>query len=162
VSVLADVVAAVDPTLAPHAAAEPPPGEWEQRLDGPRAFTMEAVYEGFLLHYREPRAFDPAMDPDLRLLAGDSLYALGLERLAEAGDLPAVAELADLISLCAQAEAEGRPHAIDPLWEATLAALSPSGGPGARSVALGATRDWTEAGGTDPGSDPGADRPCPA
>jgi hypothetical protein len=123
VSALAEVVAAVDPLLAPHALDQPPPGRWEARLEGDRAFTMEAVYEGFLLHYREPRAFDPAMDPDLRLLAGDALYALGLARLAEAGDLPAVAELADLISLCAQAEAEGRPEAIEPLWEATLLAL---------------------------------------
>ena len=41
------------------------------------------------------------MDADLRLLAGDALYALGLSRLAEAGDLEAVAELADLISLSA-------------------------------------------------------------
>ena len=31
-------------------------------------------------------------DPDLRLLAGDYLYALGLERLAGLGDLPAVRE----------------------------------------------------------------------
>ena len=33
------------------------------------------------------------MEPDLRLLAGDALYALGLARLAERGDLDAVAEL---------------------------------------------------------------------
>jgi hypothetical protein len=123
VSTLAEVIAAVDPLLAPHALDQPPRGRWEARLEGDRAFTMEAVYEGFLLHYREPRAFDPAMDPDLRLLAGDALYALGLARLAEVGDLPAVAELADLISLCAQAEAEGRPEAIEPLWEAALLAL---------------------------------------
>jgi hypothetical protein len=115
--------------------AELPAGRWEARIDGDRAFTMEAVYEGFLLHYREPRLFGAAMDPDLRLLAGDALYALGLERLAQGGDLAAVAELADLISLCAQAEAEGRPEAIEPLWEATLAALSPAGGPGARAAA---------------------------
>jgi hypothetical protein len=131
VSALAEVVASVDPTLASHALASPPPGRWEAHLDGDRAFTMEAVYEGFLLHYREPRAFDAAMDPDLRLLAGDALYALGLARLAEAGDLLAVAELADLISLCAQAEAEGRHEAIEPLWQATLEALSPAGGAGA-------------------------------
>jgi hypothetical protein len=96
---------------------------------------MEAVYEGFLMHYGEPRAFARGMDRDLRLLAGDALYALGLERLAERGDLAAVAELADLISLCAQAQAEGRPEAVRGLWEATLAALSPGGGPGARAVA---------------------------
>jgi hypothetical protein len=129
VSGLADVVAAVDPLLAPHTVEEPPRGRWEERIGGDRAFTMEAVYEGFLLHYREPRAFDRAMDPDLRLLAGDALYALGLEKLAQTGDLAAVAELADLISSCAQAEAEGRPDAIEPLWEATLAALSAEGGP---------------------------------
>ena len=40
------------------------------------------------------------------LLAGDYLYALGLERLAGRGDLEAVGELADLISLAAQVHAE--------------------------------------------------------
>jgi hypothetical protein len=104
---------AADPSLAPFARAEPPPGRWE----GERAFTLEAVYEGFLMHYHEPRAF-AGMDPDLGLLAGDSLYALGLERLAEAGDLPAVAALADLISACAQAQAEGRPEDAEALWQA--------------------------------------------
>jgi hypothetical protein len=88
------------------------------------------------MHYREPRAFT-ALDPDLKLLAGDALYALGLERLAQLGDLPAVAELADLIALTAQAEAEGRHDHVDPLWEATLAALSAQGGPGARAAAAG-------------------------
>jgi hypothetical protein len=135
VSALAAVAAAVDPALAPYALADPPPGEWEARLDDPdRAFVMEAVYEGFLMHYGSPRAF-AGMDPDLRLLAGDALYALGLERLAQQGDLPAVAELADLISLCARAQAEDRPHSVRPLWEATLAALSPAGGAGARAAA---------------------------
>ena len=69
---------------------------------------LEAVREGYELHYGEPRVF-AGMDDDLRLLAGDALYALGLSRLAEAGDLDAVAELADLISACAQAQAEDRP-----------------------------------------------------
>jgi hypothetical protein len=135
VSALGDVVAAVDPSLAPFGLEEPPRGEWEPRLAGDRAFTMEAVYEGFLLHYREPRAFTRTMDADLRLLAGDALYALGLERLAQAGDLAAVAELADLISQCARAQAESRPETTRALWEATLAALSPAGGPGARAAA---------------------------
>jgi hypothetical protein len=135
VSALAEVAGAVDPALAPYALGQPPAGEWEARLEDPvRAFVLEAVYEGFLMHYGTPRAFE-GMDDDLRLLAGDALYALGLERLARRGDLPAVAELADLISLCARAEAEDRSHDVRPLWEATLAALSPSGGPGARAVA---------------------------
>ena len=117
---LPEVVAAVHESLKPFAHEIPATG----RFDGHRAFTMEAVYEGFLLHYGEPRSFSPEMDPDLRLLAGDSLYAIGLERLAEDGDLRAVAELADLISACARAQAEGRPDDTDALWEASANRLS--------------------------------------
>lgn len=126
-SALADVAAAVDPALRPYALDDPPGG----RFAGERAFVLEAVLEGFLLHYREPRAF-AGMDEDLRLLAGDALYALGLDRLARAGDLHAVAELGDLISLCARAEAEGRRELIEPLWEASVRRLE-HGGPGARA-----------------------------
>jgi hypothetical protein len=126
VSALADVTRAVDSRLAPYAVDDPPDGHF----DGDRAFVLEAVYEGFLLHYGEPRAFS-GMDPDLRLLAGDALYALGLERLAQAGDLEAVAELADLISLCAQAQAENRPQIVDFLWAASVRRLE-GDGPGAR------------------------------
>ena len=66
-------------------------------------------------------------DPDLALLAGDRLYALGLERLAAIGDLDAVAELADVIALCAQAHAEGDPARADAVWDAGAAAVA--GGP---------------------------------
>ena len=65
------------------------------------------------------------MDDDLRLLAGDALYALGLARLAESGDLAAVAELSDLISRSAQAHAEGRGAAAEALWDASASALAP-------------------------------------
>jgi hypothetical protein len=58
------------------------------------------------------------MDEDLALLAGDSLYALGLARLAEEGDLKAVAKLADLITGCAKAHADGQPHEASDLWNA--------------------------------------------
>jgi hypothetical protein len=76
------------------------------------------------MHYREPRSFSGEMDSDLRLLAGDSLYAIGLERLAEHGDLDAVAELADLISACARAEAEGRPGDAEAAWQTSVERLS--------------------------------------
>ena len=133
-SVLAEVVERADPALRPYAAADPGPGRYEGRLSDPdRAFTVEAVREGFELHYGEPRAF-VGMDDDLRLLAGDALYALGLARLAERGDVAAVAELSDLISLCAQVQAEGHPELAERLWEASLEALSPAGGPGARAI----------------------------
>jgi hypothetical protein len=126
VTVLEQIAAATDPSLAPHAVASPGPGRFGDEL-GPRLFVLEAVYEGYLLHYGTPRLFD-GMDDDLRLLAGDALYALGLARLAESGDLRAVAELSDLISRSAQAHAEGRGAAAEGLWDVSTRAL----GPGAR------------------------------
>jgi hypothetical protein len=117
VSTLADVVAAAEPALAPYAVSDPGPGRFAD-VDGIRGFVLEAVYEGYLLHYGRPRAFS-GMDPDLRLLAGDALYALGLSRLADSGDLEAVAILSDLISDSAQAQAEGRPSDAEALWEAS-------------------------------------------
>ena len=122
-STLAELAAAADEALRPHAVPDPPDAELAPLVDDPvRGFVLEAVREGYLLHYHEPRAF-AGMDPDLRLLAGDSLYALGLARLAEAGDLEAVAVLADLISACAQAESEGRRDGVPELWQASAKAL---------------------------------------
>lgn len=133
-SALAEVAAAVDPGLGRHAVPDPGTGEFEAIVGaGDRAFVVEAIREGYLLHYGKPRAFSD-MDEDLRLLAGDALYAMGLERLAQAGDLEAVAELSDLISLCARAESEGRRDLIPRLWRATAERLSPAGGPGARAA----------------------------
>jgi hypothetical protein len=122
VSTLAEVVAAADPALAPYAARDPGPGRFAD-VEGIRGFVLEAVYEGYLLHYGSPRAFS-GMDGDLRLLAGDALYALGLARLAERGDLEAVAVLSDLISATAQAQAEGRPSDAEALWEASAKSLA--------------------------------------
>jgi hypothetical protein len=115
-TLLTEVVDAADPALAVHAVAEPGPGRFEGLDATPeRRFVLEAVREGYLMHYGEPRAY-AGMEEDLRLLAGDALYALGLSRLAEAGDLEAVAELSDLISGSAQAHAESRPEAAEALW----------------------------------------------
>jgi hypothetical protein len=133
-SVLLELVTAASASLTPHAVGEPGPGRFERVLDDPdRLFVLEAVYEGYLMHYGTPRAFS-GMDDDLRLLAGDALYALGLSRLAGRGDVRAVAELSDLISLAAQAHADGRAELADELWDASARALSSEGGPGARAV----------------------------
>jgi hypothetical protein len=121
VSVLAEIVSAAGSSLTPYALAEPGPRRFDDSL-GERLFVLETVYEGYLLHYGEPRLF-AGMDPDLRLLAGDALYALGLARLAESGDLPAVAELSDLISRSAQAQAEGRGDEAETLWDASAGIL---------------------------------------
>jgi hypothetical protein len=124
VSTLAEVVAAADPALAPYAARDPGPGRFAD-VEGIRGFVLEAVYEGYLMHYGEPRAFS-GMDADLRLLAGDALYALGLSRLAETGDLEAVGILSDLISGSAQAQTEGRPGDAEALWELSSDRLRPA------------------------------------
>jgi hypothetical protein len=86
------------------------------------ALLVEAIHEGYLLHYGSGRVVRPE-DPDLSLLAGDRLYALGLARLAELGDLAAVGELADVISLAAQAHAEGDPDRATAVWEAGARAV---------------------------------------
>ena len=130
---LAELIAAVGPDLAAHANPRPGPDRFASPDgDDQRAFVLEAVYEAYLLHYGEPRAFVD-MDPDLRLLAGDALYAQGLSRLAERGDLEAVGELADLISLCAAAEAAGRRDLTERLWEASERRLLGGTGKGARA-----------------------------
>ena len=92
------------------------PGPAQLAAGGPRAagnegeyeLLLEMIREGSLLHYGRSGVLDD-QDPDLALLLGDQLYAMGLSRLAELGDLEAVAELADLISLLAQARADARP-----------------------------------------------------
>ena len=123
-SVLAAVAAAVDPALAGHAVGDPGPDRFDGVVGDPdRLFTLEAVHEGYLLHYGEPRAF-AGMDADLRLLAGDALYALGLSRVADRGDLEAVAELSDLITAAARAHAEGDPLRAAALWSDSAGRLA--------------------------------------
>jgi hypothetical protein len=118
------------------------PGQAEPALGllaacGPRAaeargeysLLVESIREGYLLHYGEPRVVVGA-DTDLALLAGDYLYALGLERLAALGDLEAVRELADLISLSAQLHEAGGGdvaaggRAADALWLASVTVVA--------------------------------------
>jgi hypothetical protein len=106
-----------DTPISPHvidpgeAAAFAPPGQY--------AFVIEAVREGYLLHYGEPRLL-AGHDPDLALLAGDYLYALGIERLAALGNTEAVHRLADLISTCAQLHTEDHSDDVPAVWERSI------------------------------------------
>lgn len=113
---LADQLRAEDTPIAPHVVdpAEPPQ-LGELAGGGEYALVIEAVREGYLLHYEQPRLL-AGHDSDLALLAGDYLYALGLDRLAALGDTRAVAVLADLISTCARLQAEGQTEGIPDLW----------------------------------------------
>lgn len=87
------------------------------------ALVVEAVREGYLLHYDEPRLL-AGHDPDLALLAGDYLYALGIERLAALGDVEAVRLLAELIAGCARLHTEGRESEVPTLWRETVSAIA--------------------------------------
>jgi hypothetical protein len=118
--------AGVDDHEPPRAALDP----GGLAAAGPRAaaaadeyeFLVESIYEGYLLHYEAPRLFRRG-DPDMALLVGDRLYALGLERLVALGDIAAVVELADVISLCALAHAGGRGELAAPIWSAGARAV---------------------------------------
>jgi hypothetical protein len=108
-------------------AAPQPHGELVAGRGEAYPLLVEAIREGYLQHYAAGRVVRP-QDPDLALLVGDRLYALGLERLAALGDLEAVAALADVIARSAQAHAEGDPERAEAVWDAGAAAVArPSG-----------------------------------
>jgi hypothetical protein len=122
---------------------------------GPRAeghredyeLLIEAIYEGYLLHYGTPRVVCTA-EADLALLAGDRLYALGLARLVAVGDTEAVAELADTITLSALAQGAGEPELADAVWAAGARAVgwgSSQGHRRAKDLALAGAAEAIEA-----------------
>ena len=83
---------------------------------------VEAIYEGYLLHYASPRVVR-APEADLSLLAGDRLYAIGLALLVALGDTVAVAELADTIMLSALAQGAGDAALAEAVWAAGARAV---------------------------------------
>jgi hypothetical protein len=113
------------------------PGLAQRGALGPRAdrhareyeLLLEMIIEGSRLHYG-PQRVVRTDDDDLSLLLGDQLYALGLSKLAALEDVSAIAELADVISLVAQAHAAGDPELAEAVWEA-----------GATAVGYGASDD---------------------
>jgi hypothetical protein len=128
---LADaVLSPASPAIGDTGPGPPAPPAPALAASGPRAagrereyeLLLEMILEGSLLHYGSPRLLR-CEDPDLALLLGDQLYALGLSRLAELGDLDAVSELADLISLVAQAEASSNPRLAAAIWRSAAVAI---------------------------------------
>ena len=144
-----------DPSEDPdpgRALEEDAPGPAQIAAAGPRArgrepeyeVLLEMILEGYRLHYGDPLVVRPG-DEDLALLLGDQLYALGLSRLADLGDLDAVAELADVISLAAQAHSASDPELAHASWEA-----------GAVSVGWGPSEEHRRAKARARAHDPGA------
>lgn len=96
---------------------------------------VEAIYEGYLVHHAPRGRLFAAPDREQGLLLGDYLYATGLVRVCEAGDVEAIAALADLVALAAHLRAIGLP--VDgELWVATARHIA-----GARDGSLAAARD---------------------
>jgi hypothetical protein len=112
---LAEALRGEQTPISAHVVASPPAAE--------DSLVVESVREGYLLHYEEPRLL-AGHDADLALLAGDYLYALGIERLAAEGDTDAVLVLADLISACAQCHAEGHRAEVPGLWKVAVSKIS--------------------------------------
>lgn len=80
--------------------------------DGPGrhyCFALEYIFEGYLLHYGDSRLLRPD-STFFSLLAGDYMYARGLDRLAALGDLYCIRMMAELISLCSFIHC----HSLDP------------------------------------------------
>ena len=127
--------------LVEDLAGPPAHGPAQVVAAGPRAegssaeyeLLVETIYEGYLLHYHAPRVMREH-EADLGLLAGDRLYALGLARLVGLGDIEGVAELADVITLCALAHGGGQPELAAGIWMA-----------GARAVGWGASPEHEQA-----------------
>lgn len=137
----------VDPAGEPALGALAAAGPRAARAPDEYAILVESVREGYLLHYGRSRLIGGPSD-DLHLLAGDYLYALGLERLAGLGDLDAVRELSDLISLSAQLHADGLgERAASALWLAATVAVA-SGPPPGHEGAKAALRDGEDAAAT--------------
>jgi hypothetical protein len=80
---------------------------------------VAAIREGHALHAPGAGAgtIVTTDDPDLGLLAGDRLYALGLAELARASDLAAVRVLAGVIADAAAARGAGDEPAAEGAWE---------------------------------------------
>jgi hypothetical protein len=124
------LLATLVPAAGPDPVVEQGASPASVAAEGPRAvgrreeyeLLVEAIYEGYLLHYGAPRVMH-VPEADLRLLAGDQLYAIGLARLVELGDMLAVAELADTITLSALAQGGGDSELAAAVWAAGARAV---------------------------------------
>jgi hypothetical protein len=109
---------------------------FSQLCPDPYALGLETIYEGYLAHFAKPRLF-AVPNPERALLLGDYLYAHGLVRIADLGDVQAIEDLAALISLCARLRGDGA-EGDGELWAATAVSL------GAGEAAAKALREARE------------------
>ncbi|MBD0289918.1 MAG: hypothetical protein ICV74_01575 [Thermoleophilia bacterium] len=103
------------------------------------ALGLETIYEGYLLHFGRPRLFAPE-SRDTSVLLGDYLYAHGLVRISELEEASVVADLAELLSLCAHLRASRRPG-DGAAWASAVATL---GGWQRAAGRAGGARAWRQ------------------
>jgi hypothetical protein len=94
------------------------------RVDARFALGLETIYEGYLVHHAESRLFAPA-DRNQAILLGDYLYAAGLVDVCRAGELRAVATLAELIATVSDRRSRGLDD-DGAAWERAVAELAPA------------------------------------
>jgi len=94
------------------------------RVDARFALGLETIYEGYLVHHAESRLFAPA-DTNQAILLGDYLYAAGLVDVCRAGELRAVATLAELIASVSDRRSRGFED-DGAAWERAIAELAPA------------------------------------
>jgi len=120
---LSELIGDQAPPCAPSDAARlASAGPRARGCEAEYALLVEMIVEGCRLHYG-PQRVVRTPDQDLALLLGDQLYAMGLARLARIGDLEAIGELADVISLVAQAHVARAPELADAVWVAGAVAI---------------------------------------
>ena len=99
-----------------------PTAELHPEIDPQLRVGVEAIREGHLLHWASGRVLNTP-DSDLALLAGDRLYALGLERVAATGNSSAIMDLSRLIKDSATSMAGAENASAESIWTATCASI---------------------------------------
>lgn len=140
-------------------ADDPPPGYADILTlaggedGGELALGLEYIFEGYLLHYGSSRLLTPERS-GFDLLAGDYMYARGLDRVAALDDLFSIRVLAGLISLCAFFHGEKSGGAAPAAWLAAALLLAGGGDEAALASFLQMKSDAWSAG--QPGGAPAA------
>jgi len=89
------------------------------------ALGIEYIFEGYLLHYGESRLLGPDDNGHFHLLAGDYMYARGLEAIARLEDLSCIKALAELVQVCSYIHSEKLgPELAAKAWAVTALGLA--------------------------------------
>lgn len=142
-------ITAEDPLFAAHV-ANTPGGGWGPGFSdlfllamGPgttgnkdHLLALEYTCEGYLLHYGSSRLLQDLPD-GLALLAGDYMYACGLDHLTALGDLAGIRLLSGLIGFCSLVHCEGLdPQLAAAAWAITALEMAKLAGGGAAGANL--------------------------